>query len=143
MADALRQAGANVNPDDDMVGRYMERAAVGVERVAQYLDSRDVNQIMRDARDVARRRPEMFVGSLFVAGLVLGRFLRSSSEESYGSSWGSGGYGGGRESYGGDAYGSSRSYSGGSTPNPYAGASSPSSGSASNPASPPGGGRMP
>ena len=41
-------------------------------------------EILRDAREMARRRPEVFAGGLFVAGLMLGRFLRSSApEESY------------------------------------------------------------
>jgi hypothetical protein len=48
---------------------------------AGYLDSREVGEILRDARDVARRRPELLVGTLFFAGLLLGRFLRSSAPE--------------------------------------------------------------
>ena len=49
VADALRQTGANVNDADDSVGRYMERAALGVERAATYLDEKNVD------RDPARR----------------------------------------------------------------------------------------
>ena len=81
VADALRQTGASVTQDDDYVGRYMERAAEGVDRMAQYLDTRNVDEILHDAREMARRRPEVFVGGLFVAGLMLGRFLRSSAPE--------------------------------------------------------------
>ena len=90
VADALRQTGANVNKEDDYVAHYMERAALGVDRFAQYLDERDVNQILHDAREMARRRPEVFVGGLFVAGLMLGRFLRSSAPDetdSFDQSW--------------------------------------------------------
>ena len=116
MADALRQTGANVNEADDSVGRYMERAAQGVERMAAYLDEKDVNQILHDAREMARRRPEVFVGGLFIAGLMLGRFLRSSApEESYDETWDDlPGYAGG---------GSGGGYA--SATNPYAGASQP------------------
>lgn len=79
MATALRDAGTKANGDDEMVGRYMEQAADRVDHLAQYLDQRNVDEILRDARQMARRRPELFAGSLFVAGLMLGRFLRSST----------------------------------------------------------------
>jgi hypothetical protein len=128
VADALRQTGANVNETDDSVARYMERAAQGVERMATYLDEKDVNQILHDAREMARRRPEVFVGGLFIAGLMLGRFLRSSApEESYDETWDDlPGYAGG--SGGGHA----------SATNPYAGATNPYSGTPSSTPSGPG-----
>jgi hypothetical protein len=134
VADALRQTGANVNEADDSVGRYMERAAQGVERMAAYLDEKDVNEIMRDAREMARRRPELFVGGLFIAGVMLGRFLRSSArEESYDETWEDlPGYAGGG-SGGGDA----------SAPNPYAGTANPYSGTNWTPPSSPGPGSIP
>jgi hypothetical protein len=78
VAQALRDAGTSANGDDELVGRAMETAASRVERFGDYLDSRDVNQILSDARAMARRRPEIFVGALFLAGVALGRFLRSS-----------------------------------------------------------------
>jgi hypothetical protein len=119
VAEALRSAGANVNEADDSVARYMERLADGVERTAAYLDEKDVNEIIHDAREMARRRPELFVGGLFVAGLMLGRFLRSSApEESYEQDWdGLPGYaGGGAGSYG-STHGVTNPYaSTGSTP---------------------------
>ena len=134
VADAIRQTGANVNEADDSVGRYMERAAQGVERMAAYLDEKDVNQILHDAREMARRRPEVFVGGLFIAGLMLGRFLRSSApEESYDETWDDvPGYAGG---------GSSGGYA--SATNPYAGASNPYSATKSTPSTPTSSGTIP
>ena len=134
VADALRQTGANVNEADDSVGRYMERAAQGVERMAAYLDEKDVNEIMHDAREMARRRPEVFVGGLFIAGLMLGRFLRSSApEESYDETWEDlPGYAGG---------GSGGGYA--SASNPYAGAVNPYSATKSTPSTSPGSGTIP
>ena len=136
VADALRQTGANVNKDDDYVAHYMERAALGVDRFAQYLDERDVSQILHDAREMARRRPEVFVGGLFVAGLMLGRFLRSSAPDetdNYDQSW---------DEY--PAYAGSGASPYGST-NPYGGADNPygATGSSSSTSSKPGEGRMP
>jgi hypothetical protein len=88
VADALRQA--NVDQQDETISRYMERAAQKVESMASYLDEKDVDEILRDAREMARRRPEIFVGGLFIAGLMLGRFLRSSASnenDDYDESW--------------------------------------------------------
>ena len=147
-AEALRQTGANVNQDDDYVGRYMERAAEGVDRMATYLDTRNVDQILHDAREMARRRPEVFVGGLFVAGLMLGRFLRSSapeaSAESYDEKWDEypGYAGSGASPYdASNPYDSSKPYD--SAAKPYE-SSNPFVGTDVDPeASPPGEGRMP
>jgi hypothetical protein len=79
VATVLRDAGTNFGTEDAAVAHYMGRAADRVESLAQYLDQRDVNEILHDAREMVRRRPEVFVGTMFVAGLVLGRFLRSAS----------------------------------------------------------------
>jgi hypothetical protein len=134
VADALRQTGANVNEADDSVGLYMERAAQGVERMAAYLDEKSVDQILRDAREMARRRPEVFAGGLFVAGLMLGRFLRSSAPE---------------ESYDDEVWDDLPAYAGGSggpysatSANPYSGAINPCSGMGT-PSTPPGTGTIP
>lgn len=138
VAEALRQTGTGVNGEDEVIGRYLDRAATRVERAAAYLEQNDVNQIMRDARGLARRRPEVFAGGLFVAGLVLGRFLRSSAtaDENYQEAWDD------YPSYAGastsGSYPSSIGGSSGGTANPYAGTkgSDPST-------SPTGDGRMP
>jgi hypothetical protein len=119
VADALRSAGANVNETDDSVARYIGRLADGVERTATYLDEKDVSEILHDAREMARRRPELFVGGLFVAGLMLGRFLRSSAQdESFDQEWEDlPGYAGGSTGTHGSTYGATNPYAGtGSTP---------------------------
>jgi hypothetical protein len=127
VADALRNAGANVNESDDAVARYMDRLAEGVERTAAYLDQKDVNEILHDAREMARRRPELFVGGLFIAGLMLGRFLRSSAAEEGYEDWEDlPGYagGGGTGSYD-STYRATNPYAGTSTPASSPGTSSP------------------
>jgi hypothetical protein len=125
VASALRQAGANVDATDDSVSRYMERLADGVERTATYLDQNDVSKILHDAREMARRRPELFAGGLFVAGLMLGRFLRSSTpNETFEQDW--------------DDY---PAYAGGGGAGSYAAAGTPSQSVTTNPYS--GGGPAP
>ena len=51
-----------------------------VERVSGYLEERDVNQLLEDAENFARRQPELFIGGALIAGLLVGRFIKSSSE---------------------------------------------------------------
>ena len=64
--------------DDNLAG-YADALAEEVDRMAGYLEHRPVSELMHDAQAFARRRPEWFLGGLFVAGLALSRFLKSSS----------------------------------------------------------------
>jgi gas vesicle protein len=59
--------------------RYVERAAEEVDRLAQYLDARDVSDIVDQVENLARRKPAAFLGGAVVLGFVAGRFLKSSS----------------------------------------------------------------
>ena len=63
------------------VSHLSDRAAGQVERTADYLRRRDFDGLLRDTRDMARRHPELFVGGALLAGVLLGRFLRSSTPE--------------------------------------------------------------
>lgn len=49
-----------------------------VERLANYLNGRDMHQLVTDVEDFARRSPAVFLGSAFVLGLAASRFLKSS-----------------------------------------------------------------
>src|SRR5688572_21540724 len=46
----------------DGVGRYMERAAEQVDRLAHFLDTRNVPDIVHEVEDLARRQPAVFLG---------------------------------------------------------------------------------
>lgn len=48
--------------------------------LSQRLRDRDLDSLMDQARDYSRRQPAMFVGGAVLAGFMLSRFLRSSSE---------------------------------------------------------------
>jgi len=63
------------------VGNYADRAADQVERFSTYLRETDVDEIMDEVRDFARRRPGLFLGGAAAAGFLATRFLKSSSEE--------------------------------------------------------------
>jgi hypothetical protein len=62
----------------DAIARYVEQAAVQVDRFTQSLRDKDVGQLLTDAQRLARRQPGVFVGSAFALGLLAARFLKSS-----------------------------------------------------------------
>lgn len=59
----------------DMAGRAAEQ----VDRMSGYLEDEDPSAMLHDLEDMGRRHPGTFVGSTFAMGMILGRFLRSSS----------------------------------------------------------------
>lgn len=71
-ADRLFQDG------DETIGEYAEALGRRAEGVADYLRGRDVRELVNDAEDLARSRPELFLAGMFVAGLGLARFLKAS-----------------------------------------------------------------
>jgi hypothetical protein len=76
-ADALREE------NQEWLGSGIESAAEQLERAAGRVRDNDVNALVRDLEGFARRRPAVFVGAMAVAGLALGRFLRSSREHEH------------------------------------------------------------
>jgi hypothetical protein len=83
LAAALRQTALTLGEGDldANFGRYAARAAQKVDRVSDYLNENDLRAVARDTKDFARRRPEIFLGSALLAGLMLARFLKSSGPE--------------------------------------------------------------
>lgn len=82
LASALREAGATLERDGEAeLARYGRQAAEQVERAAGYLERNDLNGFVHDLERAAREHPGAFVGGTFAAGVMLGRFLRSSRPE--------------------------------------------------------------
>lgn len=77
---ALRDSAKRVEDQDPNIAYYANRAAEGIERVADYVRNTDLEGLQRDAEDFARRRPALFFGGLFVAGLVLGAVVKASAK---------------------------------------------------------------
>ena len=67
------------NDQHDVVARYIETAANQLDRMSTTLRNKDVNTLLTDARQLARRQPALFIGGSFVLGLLAARFLKSSS----------------------------------------------------------------
>src|SRR5215218_9095822 len=83
LAGALREAAHKLHEGDQGgdFGRYADRAAQQVDRLSGYLRDNDLRGFVRDTESFARRRPDLFLGGTFIAGLMLARFLKSSAPE--------------------------------------------------------------
>lgn len=113
LATALRDAGSQLDREDMATGRFIHAAADRLQNFSERLDSRDVDGLVREGRQWARRNPAAFLGSAVAIGFLASRFMKASSDDSewedygYDSGYdrelpsdlpGSGGYGAGTES---------------------------------------------
>lgn len=62
-------------------GDYARQAAESVAGAANSLDSKDVDQLMDEARDFVRKSPAVAIGAAAVVGFVLMRLAKGSDEE--------------------------------------------------------------
>lgn len=134
VVDVLRDVAHRLEENDatGVVGRYANQAADQMDRLTHYLRDNDVGAFVRDTETFARRRPELFLGGTFLAGMLLARFLKASSErrnfdgyEGYGDDLGTAYAGAAPEGASPYAAGYSADYSAGRTPGagePYTGA---------------------
>lgn len=82
VADTLRQTGEQLR--DQNIGPFVglaSAAADQVETLSAYLRDTNVNDLVRDVEDFARRQPILFLSGAFALGLLGARFLKSSSPE--------------------------------------------------------------
>jgi hypothetical protein len=87
VAQAVRQGTQQLRDQQhDVIARYVEDAASRIDRFANSLRERDVNDLLSDAQRFARRNPALFIGSAFAVGLVSARFLKSSRPNGNGGS---------------------------------------------------------
>jgi hypothetical protein len=64
---------------------YTEQLASNLKNFADSLRNRSIEQLIDDTRRAARRNPELFFLGSIAAGVVLARFLKSSSNRNFGS----------------------------------------------------------
>lgn len=125
VADALHAAADRMEGSEiGFVARYAETAADQVETWARRVQQRDIDDVLSEAENYARRNPEIFVGGAFLAGFLVARVAKASSdrrrlrervyrEEMAGIGRSTGGVGGGSTGSGGPrGYG----YAGGGYP---------------------------
>ena len=66
---------------------YVNRAADGIERWSSVLQQQDPEQAVQEIRRFARRNPALFLGAAFGAGVLAGRFFKSSARADDDESW--------------------------------------------------------
>lgn len=79
VSEVLDSAGSKLG-NDDLVADGLHYVSSKIDRVASYVESADPHRLADDLRDVARERPAWVFGGVFVLGLALGRFAKSSAE---------------------------------------------------------------
>jgi hypothetical protein len=80
LSSAIRGAADKLRSDEEShAARYAEMAADRLEGVAHFIEKRDVGSLVRELEGAARRRPELFLGGMFLLGLGISRFLKASS----------------------------------------------------------------
>lgn len=86
LAGGLRSTSEELNTmaSRDEVSGPAAQAASGLARAAgqtaDWLEERDLDELVEEVRDFARRKPGTFVGLALVAGVVVGRLTRGLSE---------------------------------------------------------------
>lgn len=79
LASGLRRTGETLQQEgSEPFARLASTAAQRVDRLAGYLQRSDVDDLVDDARLLARRHPGVVFGTALLAGVLVGRFLRSS-----------------------------------------------------------------
>jgi molecular chaperone GrpE (heat shock protein) len=91
VASVLRRTSQELSANENQTfAHYAEAAADQVERFSGYLKNHEVDELVNDLRDVARRQPEMFVAGALAAGFLIGRFLKSSGSQKVSGSYNQG-----------------------------------------------------
>jgi hypothetical protein len=80
-AQALRIASDDLrNRGQEMAAAYVGQAADGLERASGTMRTRDIDDLIGNVEDFARRQPIAFLGGAVAAGFGLARFMRSSAD---------------------------------------------------------------
>jgi hypothetical protein len=57
----------------------VEGAAEKLERAAKYIEQKKVEELVKDVEGLARRRPALFLGGLFVVGMAAARLTKAAA----------------------------------------------------------------
>lgn len=80
VAETLRQTGQQLRGGEGQAFASLAIAAADrMDNLSGYLRDRDVNDLVADVEDFARRQPILFLSGAFALGALAARFLKSSS----------------------------------------------------------------
>ena len=81
VAEVVFKTGQDLREQDQaMLAQYVDSAAEMVTNVSGYVRKTDWQDFSKDVESYARQRPALFIGGVFVLGLLAGRFLKSSGQ---------------------------------------------------------------
>jgi hypothetical protein len=66
------------------VADYADAAAQRVEDLSDYINEKDLTELLRDAQDAARAHPAAAMGGMFLVGFAAARFLKASASRDEG-----------------------------------------------------------
>lgn len=84
IADTVRQTSENLReagqetPIANFTAKYGESLAQQIDGVSNYLNKKELSEMVNDVEHYARRNPAVFIGAAFGVGFLLARFLKSS-----------------------------------------------------------------
>ena len=84
VASAIRNTASNLQGEgQEQTARYVTMIADQLESLGGRLREKDLDSLLSDAQNYARRSPGVFLAGSVIAGFLLARFLKSSSERQY------------------------------------------------------------
>jgi hypothetical protein len=75
---AIHDTARSLEEQDPNIAWFTHRTADRLQSIADYVRNRDFATLRQDAEDMARRHPAVFFGGMFLAGLVVGNFVKAS-----------------------------------------------------------------
>lgn len=79
VAEALHATSENLEKENqEGLSQYLREAANGLNRFSNRLTRGDVNGLLQEARDTAKRNPALLLGGAIAAGFLLTRFVKST-----------------------------------------------------------------
>ena len=77
---AIAKAAAELEKNDEPTAPVVRAAAEKLQEFGDFLENRDAKELVDSAERYARRHPELVLGGMFVIGLGLARFFKSTRE---------------------------------------------------------------
>lgn len=86
IADSVKAAAERLQEDDDTgLSQYVSGMAGSLGELADGLRNKNVDELVRDVRQMAQRNPALFITGSIAVGFGLARFARASSQRSHAS----------------------------------------------------------
>lgn len=87
VAQAFRDTGGHLQQQEPLIGNCMRSASDVAESLSGYLREHEVDDMVRDVENFARRQPALVLGGALVLGFLAARFVKSSAPSANGG-WG-------------------------------------------------------